>query len=173
MHTPVQDSRGSRLLIWFNFGLGTAALVPCCFFVHFPFLVDAFDRNTRWRFEGLPDDAKLSPIGILGVPFALMYLIQLLFIGFPAVTAAILLQRGQSRGLGVAVGVLISQWTLVVANATCLFADARFAFHSMGLIAAGALFATQVALCAGQATALWISWPAKTSAPSCVQIGPE
>lgn len=147
-----------RFLVWFNLGLGSVSLVPCCFFAHFPFLIDAVQRSMRWRFGGLPDGSVLTPLDMFGVPFALMYVAQLLFVGIPAFVAAAQLRSDGPRGLWLALGVLVSQWTFLVANVTCVFCDGPFAFRSIGLLAALIVLFIEVLLLAVHAALLCLAW---------------
>jgi hypothetical protein len=115
--------RSPRGLVWFNAVLETTAVIPCCFIIHFPFLVDFVLRLDRRRVEQLPEGTLLTPIDILGVPFTWLYAIQLALIGLPALIAAVLLWRKPNTGWWFALVVLLMQGLFIATNLACLLLD--------------------------------------------------
>src|SRR5262245_32910798 len=132
--SAVARSRAQTLLASFKAVLGVTAVIPCCFFVHFPFLVDqALYYDWLLRLKHLPEDTLLTPLDLYGVPFGVMYGVQFALIGLPALTAAIGVWKNWAWGWWLAAAVLISQGLFLAANLGCLLLMGPFAFKAIGM----------------------------------------
>jgi hypothetical protein len=131
---------------------------PCCFPINFAFLFGEILSRTRPEFS----QQAVSPLQEAGVPFAVMWGIQIALIGIPALLASVVGRKRPRLARNFALGVAGGQGLLILANLGCLALNGPFAIKDLGLLNAVSFFAIQVGLFLANALLLWRDAHART-----------
>jgi len=148
---PPPRPRSELLLIWLNLFLGVLCMVPCCFPLQFPVLTGILFEKMRPDF---PEGTKVTPWQLIGLPFMLMYGIQLALVGIPALVAAIAIWRRSPYRWWPAVATPAAQSLLFLANGFALLLYGRHALLPLGTLVTLVLLAMQFGLLAANFTLL-------------------
>jgi hypothetical protein len=136
-----------RRLMWFNWLVAVLTVIPCCFGVYLPFLFPVIlETHLRHLHETSAPDQLLTASDLLLVPWATAYSAQLIMLGIPSFTAAVMLRRNTRVGWLLSLGAVILQVLLLLANLAAFALWGNAAWKAMGSTPTAILFATEVVL---------------------------